>query len=103
MVGSLALNQRVWVRLLPPELLFDNAAQATWLGRQSADHPRSERGMLWVRLPPGPLTDMPWRTSPEWSPLSQGGNRGFESHPGYCKKAAQACPKAASAVGTGKS
>jgi hypothetical protein len=29
MVGSLALNQRVWVRLLPPELcetLFDNAA-----------------------------------------------------------------------------
>ena len=26
-----------------------------WLGRQSADHPRLERRMLWVRLPPEPL------------------------------------------------
>src|SRR6516164_11645137 len=29
---------------------------------------------------------MPWRTSPEWSSLSQGEERGFKSHPGYCTK-----------------
>src|ERR1051325_10740230 len=27
---------------------------------------------------------MPWRTSPEWSSLSQGEEPGFKSHPGYC-------------------
>lgn len=30
-------------------------APGTWLGRQLADHPDLESGMLWVRLPPGPL------------------------------------------------
>src|ERR1043165_8648336 len=34
------------VRLQPPEL--------EWPGRQLADHPPLKRGMLWVRLPPGP-------------------------------------------------
>ncbi len=32
-----------------------NVNQDAWLGRQSADHPRLKRGMLWVQLPPGPL------------------------------------------------
>jgi hypothetical protein len=27
---------------------------------------------------------MPWRTSPEWSSLSQSEEHGFKSHPGYC-------------------
>src|SRR5262249_39991130 len=34
------------VRLQPPELR---------LGRQSADHPCLNQGMLWVQVPPGPL------------------------------------------------
>jgi hypothetical protein len=40
------------LRVRPPLLPLGVGA---WLGRQSVDHPRSERGMLWVRLPPGPL------------------------------------------------
>ena len=31
--------------------------RTTWPGRQPADHPRLERGMLGVQLPPGPLYD----------------------------------------------
>src|SRR5262245_7494960 len=36
--------------------LFDKAAD-DWPGRQPADHPSSELGMLGVQLPPGPLTN----------------------------------------------
>ena len=36
--------------------LFDNAAD-DWPGRQPADHPLREGGMLGVQLPPGPLMD----------------------------------------------
>ena len=53
------------------------------LGRQSADHPRLERRMLWVQLPPEPLTDdMSSQSSPECSPPCQGGDRGFKSRRG---------------------
>ena len=31
--------------------------RTTWPGRQPADHPSSELGMLGVQLPPGPLND----------------------------------------------
>ncbi len=75
------------VRLPPGTLtLFDNAAdeQRGPVGNP-ADHPRSERGMLGVQLPPGPLR-MPWRTSPEWSPRPHRGEHGFKSHPGYCNE-----------------
>src|SRR5438445_246818 len=71
MVGSLALNQRVWVRLLPPELcarFFDNAATTRGSVGNPADHFRLEREMLWVRVPPGPLISgelkIPWRCQP---------------------------------------
>ena len=39
-------------------LIFDNAAD-DWPGRQPADHPCSNQGMLRVQLPPGPLTRCP--------------------------------------------
>lgn len=42
---------------------FDNAARNAWPGRQPADHPHSERGMLGVRIPLGLLAQAPWRTS----------------------------------------
>ncbi len=48
------------------------------LGRQWADHPRLERGMLRVRLPPEPSVTPSW-SSPECSPLCQSGGRGFKS------------------------
>ena len=53
-------------------------------GRQPADHSRSDREMLRVRIPPGPLFVLvtPSRSSLECSPPCQGGDRGFESHRG---------------------
>ena len=49
-----------------------------------ADHSRSEREMLWVRVPPGPL-DLECPGGPaEWSPRSHREDRGFKSLPGYC-------------------
>jgi hypothetical protein len=55
----------------------------TWLGRQSADHPGLEPGMLWVRLPPEPLaTNTSSWSSQECSPRCQRGGRGFKSRRG---------------------
>jgi hypothetical protein len=53
------------------------------LGRQLADHPRLERRMLWVRVPPGPLQKIlsSW-SSLECSPPCQGGDHGFKSRRG---------------------
>ena len=57
--------------------------RTTRLGRQSADHPGLEPGMLWVRLPPGPLqlVTSSW-SSQECSPACHAGDRGFKSHRG---------------------
>ena len=57
--------------------------RTTRLGRQLADHPDLESGMLWVRLPPGPLstTTSSW-SSLECSPACHAGDRGFKSHRG---------------------
>src|SRR5437763_17143581 len=65
------------LRVRLPLLPLDDAGSVG----NPADHPCSDRGMLWVQLPPEPLS-IPWRTSPEWSSLSQGEERGFKSHPG---------------------
>ena len=51
------------------------------LGRQSADHPCLNQGMLWVQLPPGPLQLSSW-SSLECSPPCHGGDHGFKSHRG---------------------
>jgi hypothetical protein len=51
------------------------------LGRQWADHSRSEREMLRVRLPPEPSITPSW-SSPECSPLCHSGGRGFKSRRG---------------------
>ena len=54
-----------------------------WLGRQLADHLGLEPGMLWVRLPPGPLdNNTPSWSSLECSPPCQGGGRRFKSDRG---------------------
>jgi hypothetical protein len=50
------------------------------LGRQPADHPCLNQGMLWVQPPPEPNLSS-W-SSLECSPPCQGGERGFESHRG---------------------
>jgi hypothetical protein len=79
---------RVWVRVPPWVLLLRSISKR--LGRQPADHSRSEREMLRVRIPPEPLSEMegiqnpqpPSRSSPECSPPCQGGDRGFKSHRG---------------------
>ena len=45
---------------LPPGTLTDGSLttrRTTWPGRQPADHPLREGGMLGVQLPPGPLMD----------------------------------------------
>src|SRR5262249_26129000 len=79
---------RLWVRI-PPWVVRAFAVNR-WdsrLGRQSADHSRSEREMLRVRLPPEPLQSahqLPSRSSPECSPPCQGGDRGFKAHRGRC-------------------
>ncbi len=53
------------------------------LGRQLADHLGLEPGMLWVRLPPGPLeNNTPSWSSLECSPPCQGGGRRFKSDRG---------------------
>jgi hypothetical protein len=47
---------------LPPGTLTDGSLtrrRTTWPGRQPADHPSSELGMLGVQLPPGPLHECP--------------------------------------------
>jgi hypothetical protein len=55
------------------------------LGRQPADHSRSEREMLRVRIPPEPFSSRtPSRSSQECSPPCQGGDHGFKSHRGRC-------------------
>src|SRR5262245_9017566 len=38
--------------------------------------------MLWVQLPPEPITEMSSQSSPECSPPCQGGDRGFKSRRG---------------------
>lgn len=112
MVGRLALNQVMEVRVLLPELdaawpcrfhracpdaptaerLGSNPSECGFnshsghlektigLGRQSADHSRSEREMLWVQLPPEPLTYSSSWSSLECSPSCHDGGRGFKSH-----------------------
>ena len=63
--------------------LGTKGSKETRLGRQLADHPRLERRMLRVRLPPEPLTKhMSSWSSQECSPRCQRGDRGFKSRRG---------------------
>ncbi len=78
-IGRAARLKIAWLRVRVPPW----ASRRTWLGRQSADHLRLERGMLWVRVPPELFsTNTSSRSSPECSPPCQGGDRGFKSHRG---------------------
>ncbi len=70
----------MWVQI-PPRVSISTRSHP-WLGRQLADHSRSDREMLRVRIPPEPLFPMPSRSSLECSPPCQGGDRGFKSHRG---------------------
>src|SRR5271169_6242801 len=65
-------------------------ALGTRLGRQSADHLGLEPGMLWVRVPPEPVTEnsSSWR-SLECSPARQAGDHGFKSRRGRLFDAAR--------------
>src|SRR5262249_39509966 len=79
---------RLWVRIppwvvQPPDPSGHEAVRRP--GRQPADHSRSEREMLRVRIPPEPFEarrKTPSRSSLECSPPCQGGDHGFESHRG---------------------
>ena len=68
--------------LNPSDCRFDSCS-GYWLGRQMADHPGLDPGMLWVRPPPEPLEiNTSSQSSQECSPPCHGGDRGFKSHRG---------------------
>ena len=72
-IGRAMRLKIAWLRVRVPPW----ASRRTWLGRQSADHLRLERGMLWVRVPPELFdTNTSSRSSLECSPPCQGGDVG---------------------------